>query len=116
MSRAMNWHRPTAVPPYAGTNSRFRSSAKQTFEALSFYLDNPERNDAGNFVVIPGRWKSMSEAELHARRVFHRKRDCAQHVSHFDRASGDRWVRVRNETVEMFDLKSCEVCSSHIRL
>ena len=112
----MNWHRPTAVPRYAGMKGNFRSSAKKTFEALSFYLDNPERHDAGNFVVIPGQWQTMSEAELHARRVFHRRRNCAQHVSHFDRASGDRWVRVRNETVEMFELKSCKVCSSHIRL
>lgn len=115
MSGSLNWGKSNAVPRDPGAKSRFRPSAKETFQALCFYLDNPEQRDAGNFVVIPGKWTTMSEALLHSRRVFHRRRNCAEHEAHFDRASGDRWVRVRNETVEMFELKGCEVCSSHIR-
>ena len=115
MSGSLDWEKSKRVSRGVGRTDRFNPSAKEAFGALSFFLDNPEDKGAGNFVVIPGKWKTMSEADAHARRIFHRKRACAEHPTHFKRSDGDRWVRVRNETLETFGLVGCKICAEHIR-
>jgi hypothetical protein len=114
MPGRINWERNRPIPRTNSSPGRFGPTAKQAFEALAFYLDNPEGARAGNFVVIPGNWTSMSEAELHARRVFHNRRNCAQSSRWFNRAAGDRWVRIRNESVEMYGLQACDTCVPHV--
>lgn len=89
-------------------------SLAQTFEALSYYLKLNEP-EGGNFAVVPAKWKSMLDVDLHRYRVAHRRRACAENRSWFDYAAGDRWVRIRDETVEMLNLRNCEVCATHIR-
>lgn len=91
-----------------------RSGPRKTFEALAFYYGANE-HDGGNYVVLPSRWESMSDAELHGRRVAHRKRACAENKQWFNYAAGDRWVRVRDETVEALDIQNCELCASFVR-
>jgi hypothetical protein len=116
MSGGINWERRRPVPHKETAPGGFSPTAKQTFEALTFYVVNPEGAGAGNFVVIPGNWSSMSEPELHARRVFHRRRNCAQSARWFNRAAGDRWVRIRNESVVMYGLQGCDTCAAHVRM
>jgi hypothetical protein len=111
----LDWEKRRRVTRDGRRADKFDPSAKEAFEALSFFLDNPEVKGAGNFVVIPGKWKTMSEADAHARRIFHRKRACAEHPTHSKRSDGDRWIRVRNETLETFGLVGCGICSEHIR-
>jgi len=114
MSGELDWEKRRPIARDKRRIGKFDTTAKAAFEALVFFRDNPEPR-AGNFVIIPGRWESMSEAELHERRIVHRRQRCAEDHYWFDRASGDRWVRISNETVETFKLRNCEVCSEHIR-
>jgi hypothetical protein len=111
-----NWdkHNREARVVAARQRESSRSSVRKTFEALAFYYGANE-HDGGNYVVLPVRWEMLSDADLHSRRIAHRKRSCAENKQWFDYAAGDRWVRVRDETVEALDIQNCELCASFVR-
>ena len=116
MSSGRNWdkHNRVVRASKARLRSSSRSSARKAFEALAFYYGANE-HDGGNFVVLPASWESLSDAELHSRRIAHRKRSCAENKQWFNYTAGDRWVRVRDETVEALDIQNCELCASFVR-
>jgi len=91
-----------------------RSTVRRTFEALAHYLAVGE-HEGGNFVVVPGNWQDLSDAELHTRRTAHRKRTCAENKKWCNPMAGDRWVRVADETVEALDIQNCEICAAFVR-
>jgi len=116
MAKGRNWEKFNRNSRSAAARDRPHEgpSLKQTFEALAHYLrfNEPE---GGNFVVIPFRWKLMTDADLHQRRIAHRRRACAENKDWFDYSAGDRWVRIGNETIEMLNIRNCEVCAAHVR-
>jgi hypothetical protein len=87
---------------------------REVFEALSYY-QSERMHEGGNFVVLPGRWRTMTDAELQGFRLAHRTRNCAQNKEWFDYARGDRLVRIENQTVEALALRNCEICASFVR-
>ena len=91
-----------------------RSTIRATFEALAHYLA-AGLHEGGNFVIVPGSWQELSDADLHSRRIAHRKRSCAENKKWCNPAAGDRWVRVADETVEALDIQNCEICASFVR-
>jgi hypothetical protein len=113
MSGSLDWEKRKRVTRDGRRSGKFDPSAKEAFEALSFFLDNPEDKKAGNFVIVPGGWSDMSEAQLHSKLIAHRNRRCAENLEWFNRSVGDRWVRVQNETVETFGLRNCDICAGH---
>jgi len=116
VARSRNWDKHNRDARAAASRNRPRSGpdAQRTFEALSHYLSFNEP-EGGNFVVVPAKWETMSDAELHQRRIAHRRRACAENKSWFNYSSGDRWVRLRDETIETLNIENCEICAAHIR-
>lgn len=82
---------------------------KVVFESLLFYAKNPEKK-AGNWVVVPHNWKELSEFDLHQFRVAHHQKVCATAQVPYDSELGDLLFRVRNEVVEMLEIKWCSIC------
>lgn len=116
MARGRNWDRHNRNSRAAAARSKpvARRSSRDTFEGLSFYL--AERiHEGGNFVVIPGSWKAMTDDELFRYTIAHRSQSCAENREWFDRDRGDRWIRISNETVEAWNIRNCEVCASFVR-
>jgi len=116
MARGRNWdkHNRKARATSGRSTAPSGRSERDRFEGLSFYLINGIR-EGGNFVVIPGRWNDMPEAELFTYRVAHRSRDCAENREWFDRSRGDRVLRISNETVEAWEIRNCETCAYFVR-
>jgi len=116
MSKGRNWdkHNREARASMARQRPHIRVGARQTFEALhAYYL--ADVNEGGNFVVLPSNWQDLSDADLHPKRVAHRKKECARNKKWFDYGAGDRWVRISDETVEALDISNCEICASFVR-
>ena len=116
MANSRNWEKFNRNSRAAAARDRPRGgpSVRQTFEALAHYLSFNEP-EGGNFVVVPFRWESMTDVDLYQLRVAHRRRTCAENTDWFDYSAGDRWVRIRDETVEMLNIRNCEVCAAHVR-
>lgn len=108
-----NWNRPGRASDRTGGAGQIRPSAREAFKMLK-YFDDSEMAEGGNFVVIPGNWEQMTDADLHNCLIAHRNRSCAENPSNFRRSAGDRWARISNETFETLGLRNCEICAAHI--